>query len=105
MLDALEIGYAIKDRRAELGLTQEQLAEAAGVSSRCLWSLELGRNPGVRLDKLTAVLDALGLGLSISSGGTPGRTPRRMPKAETVDGSKEHGDDRIDALAILTESA
>ena len=41
MVDALEIGYVIKDRRAELGMTQAQLAEAAGVSKRCLWSLEL----------------------------------------------------------------
>lgn len=45
MVDALEIGYAIKDRRAELGMTQAQLAEAADVSKRCLWSLELGQNP------------------------------------------------------------
>ena len=55
-VDALEIGYAIKDRRAELGMAQAELAEAAGVSKRCLWSLELGQNPGVQLDKLTAVL-------------------------------------------------
>ncbi len=67
MVDAIEIGYAIKDRRAELGLTQAQLAEAAGVSKRCLWSLELGRNPGVQLDKLTAVLRALDLDLVIST--------------------------------------
>lgn len=66
MLDAIEVGYAIKGRRAELGLTQAQVAEAAGVSKRCLWSLELGRNPGVQLDKLTAVLGALGLDLSIA---------------------------------------
>ena len=67
MVDAIEIGYAIKDRRAELGLTQAQLAEAAGISKRSLWSLELGRNPGVQLDKLTAVLGALGLDLAIST--------------------------------------
>lgn len=36
MVDTLEIGYAIKDRRAELGMTQAQLVEAAGVSKRCL---------------------------------------------------------------------
>lgn len=39
-----------------MGMIQAQLAEAAGVSKRCLWSLELGQNPGVQLDKLTAVL-------------------------------------------------
>ena len=29
MLDALEIGYAIKDARSKLGMTQAQLAETA----------------------------------------------------------------------------
>ena len=67
MIDAIEIGYAIKERRAKLGLTQAQLAEAAGISKRCLWSLELGQNPGVQLDKLTAVLGTLGLDLAIST--------------------------------------
>ena len=75
MVDALEIGYAIKDRRAELGMTQAQLAEAAGVSKRCLWSLELGQNPGVQLDKLTAVLGALGLELTVGN-------PSDEPQAE-----------------------
>ena len=65
MLDALEIGYAIKDRRAQLGLTQAEVAKAAGISSRCLWSLELGRNDGVQLNKLLAVFKALGLDLCI----------------------------------------
>lgn len=77
MVDALEIGYAIKDRRAELGVTQAQLAEAAGVSKRCLWSLELGQNPGVQLDKLTAVLGALGLELELTVG-----NPSDEPQAE-----------------------
>ena len=77
MADALEIGYAIKDRRAELGMTQAQLAEAAGVSKRCLWSLELGQNPGVQLDKLTAVLGALGLELELTVG-----NPSDEPQAE-----------------------
>lgn len=66
MVDALEIGYAIKQRRAELGLTQAQLAERAGVSKRCLWSMELGCNSGVQLDKLTAVLSVLDLDLTLS---------------------------------------
>ena len=65
MVDALEIGYSIKERRLELGMTQAQLAEAAGVSKRCLWSMELGQNSGVQLDKLTSVLGVLGLELEI----------------------------------------
>ena len=107
MIDALDIGYAIKDRRAELGLTQAQLAEAAGISKRCLWSLELGQNSGVQLDKLTAVLGALGLDLTISSADvvTPGTQPLPLatsgasPYAETA---TDDADTAIDAFAILT---
>lgn len=102
MVDALEIGYAIKDRRAELGMTQAQLAKAAGVSKRCLWSLELGQNPGVQLDKLTAVLEALGLELELTVG-----TPSDEPQAEQLDiGEPTARDDAsADALSILTGGA
>ena len=84
MVDALEIGYAIRDRRAELGMAQAQLAEAADVSKRCLWSLELGQNPGVQLDKLTAVLGALGLGLELTVG-----NPSGEPQAEQFESDSE----------------
>lgn len=101
MVDALEIGYAIKDRRAELGMTQAQLAEAAGVSKRCLWSLELGQNPGVQLDKLTAVLGALGLGLELTVG-----NPLGEPQAEQLVGEPAARDDAsAGALSILTGGA
>lgn len=100
MVDALEIGYAIKDRRAELGMTQAQLAEAAGVSKRCLWSLELGQNPGVQLDKLTAVLGALGLELTVGN-------PSDEPQAEQLDigGPAARDDASAGALSILTGGA
>lgn len=96
MLDALEIGYAVKGRRVELGMTQEQLAMAAGVSKRCLWTMETGRGSGVRLDRLVAVLSALGMELSLesSTGGGPSATPRtavssRVACAPSVDGVLE----------------
>ena len=102
MVDALEIGYAIKDRRAELGMTQAQLAEAEGVSKRCLWSLELGQNPGVQLDKLTAVLGALGLGLELTVGNPPDE-----PQAEQsgIGGPAARDDAFTGALSILTGGA
>lgn len=105
VIDALEIGYAIKDRRAELGLTQAQVAEAAGVSKRCLWSLELGQNPGVQLDKLTAVLGALGLDLRIDKGDLPRfKAQKEELESEPTDASP-HCDNSFDALAILTGKA
>lgn len=51
-------------RRKELGLRQEDLALLAGVSERFVRQLEAGK-PTVRLDTLTAVLDALGLELAL----------------------------------------
>lgn len=104
MVDALEIGYVIKDRRAELGMTQAQLAEAAGVSKRCLWSLELGQNPGVQLDKLTAVLGALGLGLELEL--TVGN-PSDEPQAEQlgIGGPAACDVASAGALSILTGGA
>ena len=51
--------YARREREAQ-GLTRKQLAK---VAERLLASLELGDAPGIRLDKLLAVYDALGLEL------------------------------------------
>lgn len=122
VVDALEIGYAIKDRRSELGLTQEQLALEAGISKRCLWSLELGQNPGVQLDKLTAVLGALGLDLVIAPAENAGAAkapssadaaPQEQPAVPSPSTQAAAGSPSpaapapgaIDALAILTGAA
>ena len=110
MIDALDIGYAIKDRRAELGLTQAQVADAAGVSKRCLWSLELGQNPGVQLDKLTAVLKVLGLDLTITPCAVSkdvmehykNKQTETVRQANTV---QNNSSNNFDALAILTGKA
>lgn len=113
MVDAIEIGYAIKDRRDEFGLTQAQFAEAAGVSKRCVWSLELGKNPGVQLNKLTAVLQVLNLDLTISSTGVAKPTMRPEKNADsasrettdtTLDAAADGKGLTIDAIAILTGS-
>lgn len=110
MIDALEIGYAIKDRRAQLGMTQAQVAEMAGVSKRCLWSLELGQNPGVQLDKLTAVLKALDLDLTISQAETPDTAQNSEQSSTETPEIKQtvhrsNANASIDALAILTGAA
>ena len=112
MVDALEIGYAVKRRRAQLGMTQEQVARASGVSKRCVWSIELGENSGVQLDKLTSVLGVLGLDLVLAEGDAPAsRQPQVDNSAAVVeDGAERRGSipdysaspSAIDALAILT---
>jgi HTH-type transcriptional regulator/antitoxin HipB len=55
---------AVVERRKVLGLRQEDLADLAQVSHRFVQALEAGK-PTVRLDKVVAVLDALGLELTV----------------------------------------
>ena len=57
-----DLAVDVRARRKDLGLTQEAVAELAEVSARFVMELEQGK-PTVRLDKVTAVLDAIGLTL------------------------------------------
>lgn len=70
MLSPTDIGQAIRATRKALGLTQPELAGAAGVGLRFLVELERGK-PTVQLNRVLAVLQALGLDLRIAP-----RTPR-----------------------------
>jgi HTH-type transcriptional regulator/antitoxin HipB len=62
--DAETIGEAIRRSRRGLGLRQDELALAAGVSTRVIHQIENGK-PTSRLDSVAPVLDVLGLELSI----------------------------------------
>ena len=54
-----KLGDALRSARKQLGLTQPQLALAAGVGVRFIVDLESGK-PTVRLDSVLRVIDALG---------------------------------------------
>ncbi|MDI3195946.1 MULTISPECIES: helix-turn-helix transcriptional regulator [unclassified Pseudarthrobacter] len=56
----------VRFRRGQLGLTQRDLADMAGVSERFVRFIEQGK-PSVQLDSLLAVLDTLGLELRITT--------------------------------------
>jgi y4mF family transcriptional regulator len=58
---------AVRLRRRRLGLRQDELADLAGVSERFVYALESGKR-SVQLDKVIAVLSALGLHLELSRG-------------------------------------
>lgn len=59
-----QAGIYVRRARETQGLTRAVLAKKAGVSERLLASLELGDATGIRLDKLLAIFDALGLALA-----------------------------------------
>jgi HTH-type transcriptional regulator / antitoxin HipB len=54
-----ELGKALRSARKQLGLTQPQLALAAGIGVRFIVDLEGGK-PTVRLDSVLRVIEALG---------------------------------------------
>jgi HTH-type transcriptional regulator / antitoxin HipB len=62
---AQEIGRRAREARTELGLRQDELAVAAGVSTRAVHQIEHGK-PTSRLDVLSRVLDVLGLELQVA---------------------------------------
>lgn len=55
-----DLGSSIRNRRKDLGLTQVQLAELAGVGTRCVLDLERGKETS-EMGKALMVLDALDL--------------------------------------------
>ena len=56
----------VRARRVTLGLTQQDLADMAGVSERFVRFVEQGKQ-SVQLDSLTAVLETLGLELRLAT--------------------------------------
>lgn len=61
------LAASVRARRRQLTLRQDELADLAGVSERFVYALENGKT-SVQLDKLLAVLSALGLHLELHRG-------------------------------------
>jgi HTH-type transcriptional regulator/antitoxin HipB len=66
-----QLGHVLRAARKQLGLTQPQLALAAGVGVRFIVDLEAGK-PTLRLENVLRVIDALGgeiqlAGLSVTT--------------------------------------
>lgn len=64
------LAAAVRRRRRQLGLRQDEVADLAGVSERFVFAVETGK-ASVRLDKLLALLAALGLHLQLHRGAGP----------------------------------
>ncbi|BCW38031.1 hypothetical protein StoSoilA2_40870 [Arthrobacter sp. StoSoilA2] len=65
------LGSEVRARRASLSLSQQDVADLAGVSERFVRFVETGKST-VQLEPLVAVLDTLGLELSLQQAGRPG---------------------------------
>jgi HTH-type transcriptional regulator/antitoxin HipB len=63
------LGRVLSQRRNELALTQEELADLSGVALRLIHELEHNK-VSVRLDNLLRVINALGFHLELARGAT-----------------------------------
>jgi len=64
MAGAHSIGISVRRAREDLGMRQDELALAAGVSTRAIHQIESGK-PTSRLDTVFPVLAVLGLKFKI----------------------------------------
>jgi HTH-type transcriptional regulator/antitoxin HipB len=71
-----QLGQALRSARKLLGLTQSELALAAGVGVRFIVDLEAGK-PTVRLETVMRVIEALGGQIMLD--GLPSVTGDEMP--------------------------
>lgn len=62
--DAVELGICIRERRHEIGMTQEEVAFSSLVTPRIISELERGK-PAAQLATVLRVLEALGLDLHV----------------------------------------
>lgn len=65
IIDARDLGAAIRAAREARGLTQEQVAAAMGVSHQWISEVERGK-PNARLGAVLAIAQGLGLSLTLS---------------------------------------
>ena len=77
-----QLGQALRAARKQLGLTQPQLALAAGVGVRFIVDLEAGKTT-LRLENVLRVIDALGGKLELL--GLPSSVPENDPKGKSND--------------------
>lgn len=67
MIDLSTVGEAVRRRRKELGLSQQELAELANVARNRIAPLENDRLPEIGFRTLTKILHALGLDLRVTT--------------------------------------
>lgn len=74
-----QLGLALRAARKQLGLTQPQLALAAGVGVRFMVDLEAGK-PTLRLENVLRVIDALGGEIHLNGLPTTNANDQRNPE-------------------------
>ncbi len=64
-MDLAEIGETVRKARVHAGMTQQELADAAGLSRVRVSQLETGTLSGMRFGSVLEILNAVGLDLKV----------------------------------------
>jgi len=88
ILAVKDLGALIRDRRHKLGITQQELADKAGVSRVWLVALEHGK-PSAQMDLVLRVLRELGLSLRVDSG-RPAASSKGIDLGAVLQASKKN---------------
>jgi HTH-type transcriptional regulator / antitoxin HipB len=89
VLTLTSLGVQIAARRKKLGMSQIELARKASISRATLDALENGRIGELGFSKLTRLLSALGLRLSLQEAGSQRPTLDELMKEDRSDQSLE----------------
>ena len=82
-----QIGAAVRDQRRQLGMTQQQLADAAGVSRGFVARLDKGAATAIYPQKLIDVLGAVGMAISLV--GAPSQAHGLERASPAMDAARE----------------
>lgn len=89
-----DIGFAIRDRRRQLEMDQNDLAKRVGVSRKWIVEVEKGK-PRAEIGLLMRTLNALGLNLSVTTDGdATGSRAESVPGIDIDDVLDSVRDDR-----------
>ncbi|WP_435452645.1 helix-turn-helix transcriptional regulator [Variovorax sp. LT1P1] len=76
-----ELSTLVRNRRKEIGITQEALAKLSGISRKTVNGVETATIKNLSIGIASAVLEALGMRLDVATGEAPGAQapPARSP--------------------------
>ena len=94
----VEFGQALKTRRAEIGLTQTQVATLSGLSRQTVSQLETGAAPDLGINKVDKLASALGLALRLDLNIA---TTKRRPRVAALQRAARSGN--VSYRSTLTE--
>lgn len=95
-----QLGSQVYTARTTQGLTQSMLATRAGVSERLIRYLEKGQAQSVQLNKLLAILSALGLDLSICTQREAGQYVSGESEQLASDKLEQRASDKLEQRAL-----